>query len=61
MKVKPEYYPVILIAAFFAGLIIAMALGFRPAYGSHEERAGRGSQLIILPVSGVIQGPLPWQ
>lgn len=38
MKIKAENYPVILIAAFCAGMVIAMALGFRPDYGSHSDR-----------------------
>ena len=34
MKIDPYHYPIILIAAFVLGIILAMALGFRPQHGS---------------------------
>jgi hypothetical protein len=37
MKIDPYYYPVIIIAAFAIGMLIALALGFRPEHGSTKE------------------------
>ena len=34
MKIDPYNYPVIIIAAFVIGMILAMVLGFRPKHGS---------------------------
>jgi hypothetical protein len=61
MKIKAENYPVILIAAFFIGMIIAMALGFRPDYGSHRDRPGEADRMVILQVPEFSQGYEPWQ
>lgn len=36
MKIDPYYYPVIIIAAFAIGMLIALALGFRPEHGSTQ-------------------------
>lgn len=52
MKIKPENYPVILIAAFVIGIVIAMALGFRPSHGSSERESSHGkgtfnSQFVV--------------
>ena len=33
MKIDPDNYPVIIIAAFVIGMILAMAFGFRPEHG----------------------------
>lgn len=46
MKIKAENYPVILITAFVIGIILAMALGFRPGYGSHERQSHDESRLM---------------
>jgi hypothetical protein len=37
MKIDPYYYPVIIIAAFAIGMLVALALGFRPEHGSTQE------------------------
>ena len=34
MKIDPDNYPIIIITAFVIGMILAMALGFRPEHGS---------------------------
>lgn len=36
MKIDPYYYPVIIVAAFVIGIILAMVLGFRPQHGANE-------------------------
>lgn len=38
-KVNPYHFPIIIITAFVIGIVVAMALGFRPP--SHGSR-GRG-------------------
>jgi hypothetical protein len=41
MKIDPYNYPLIIIAAFVIGMILAMVLGFRPQHGS-SQRNGHG-------------------
>lgn len=40
LKVDPYNFPVLIIAAFVIGLMLAMVLGFRPSYGSHKGEHG---------------------
>ena len=48
MKIDPDNFPVIIIAAFVFGMILAMALGFRPKYGSmDEDRHGYSSPGMV--------------
>jgi hypothetical protein len=46
MKIDPYHYPLILVAAFVLGMILAMLLGFRPEHGE------RVNELLpfILPI-----------
>jgi hypothetical protein len=38
MKINPNNYPVIIIAAFVIGLLLAFILGFRPGHGTGGAR-----------------------
>ena len=40
IKIDAYNFPVLIIAAFVIGLMLAMALGFRPSYGSHKREQG---------------------
>jgi hypothetical protein len=46
LKISPYNFPIIIIAAFVIGMVLAMALGFRPSYGSHQR--GHGYQIPAL-------------
>ena len=37
MKIDPYDFPVLIIVAFVIGVVLAMALGFRPQHGSTEH------------------------
>ena len=39
MKIDPNRYPLIIIAAFVLGIVLAIVLGFRPQHGTHERGA----------------------
>ena len=54
MKIDPYHYPVIIIAAFVIGMILAMVFGFRPQH-SADEVHGRG----LLPPA-LAQTLEPW-
>ena len=54
MKIDPYHYPVIIIAAFVIGVILAMVFGFRPQHGVNEAH-GRG---ILSPA--LVQTLEPW-
>jgi hypothetical protein len=45
MKIDPYHYPVILIAAFVLGMVLAMLLGFRPEHG---ERVNELLPFVLL-------------
>ena len=45
-KIDPYHYPIILIAAFAIGFVVAIALGFGPQHGPGEM----GQQIIFLPM-----------
>jgi len=48
MKINPSNFPLIIITAFLAGVILALALGFRPGHGSNERRGpGRQPSAVI--------------
>jgi hypothetical protein len=54
MKIDPYDYPIILILAFVIGFVLAMALGFRPEYGS----GGSGLDLtppVLLQMIGIFR------
>lgn len=44
IQINPDHYPLIIITAFVIGVIIAMALGFTPGYGSHGGGSRHGGQ-----------------
>ena len=44
MKIDPYHYPLILIAAFVLGMVLAMLLGFRPEHG---ERVNELLPLLV--------------
>lgn len=44
MKIDPYHYPLILIAAFVLGVVLAMLLGFRPEHG---ERVNELLPLLV--------------
>jgi len=37
LKIDPYHFPILIILAFVIGLVLAMALGFVPSYGSHRR------------------------
>jgi hypothetical protein len=37
MKIDPYNFPILIIAAFVIGVLLAMLLGFRPQHGSTEQ------------------------
>jgi hypothetical protein len=61
MKIKAENYPVILIAAFFTGMVLAMALGFRPEYGSHRDRSHESGWVNVTLICGLVRESTAWQ
>ena len=46
MKIDPYHYPLILIAAFVLGMVLAMLLGFRPEHGERVNELLR----FVLPI-----------
>ena len=46
IKIDPYNYPIILIAAFVIGFVVAIALGFGPQHDPGET----GHQIIFLPM-----------
>ena len=50
LKIDPYNYPIVIIASFVIGFIIAIALGFSPQHGSGQSE----QHLILLPAF------LPW-
>jgi hypothetical protein len=38
LKIDPYHFPIIIIAAFVIGLTLAIALGFGPQHGNHEQK-----------------------
>jgi uncharacterized integral membrane protein len=54
IKIDPYHFPLILIIAFVIGMLLAMALGLRPDYGSHRRERGQA-----LPA--IVQQALAWE
>jgi hypothetical protein len=53
MKINPNNYPVIIIAAFVIGLLVALILGFRPSHGNGgARRHGTIPHPIVQTVEG---------
>jgi len=46
LKIDPYNYPIIIIAAFVIGFVVAIALGFGPQHGPGDAE----HQIILLPV-----------
>ncbi|GAB1471643.1 hypothetical protein MASR2M66_25210 [Chloroflexota bacterium] len=55
MKIDPYNFPMIIIMAFVIGLILAMALGFRPVHGSSTGK-GHSSQPVLMQVFEMPKG-----
>ena len=49
-KIDPYHFPVIIIAAFVIGMVLAMALGFRPSYGSRKGGHGYEAPALVQSV-----------
>ncbi|MBN2548873.1 MAG: hypothetical protein JXB15_06935 [Anaerolineales bacterium] len=50
-KIDPYNYPIIIIVAFVIGLVLAMALGFRPSSGSHNREHGYVTPALVQSVT----------
>lgn len=49
-KIDPYNFPIIIITAFVIGFVLAMALGFRPSYGSHKGGHGCEAPAVVQSV-----------